>query len=44
MCFKNLPIEFDDQGKAHLRKGVANPYEYSEQRLDQPPVCVPMIS
>lgn len=33
MCFKNLPIEFDEQGKAYLKKGVANPYEYSEQRL-----------
>jgi hydrogenase large subunit len=26
MCFKNLPIEFDDSGKAHLRDGVADPY------------------
>jgi hydrogenase maturation protease len=28
MCFKNLPIEFDAQGRAHLREGVANPYSY----------------
>ena len=28
MCFKNLPIEFDEQGRAHLRAGVANPYAY----------------
>ncbi len=28
MCFKNLPIEFDEQGNATLRKDVANPYEY----------------
>ena len=28
MCFKNLPIEFDAQGRAHLRQGVANPYAY----------------
>src|SRR5262245_63398561 len=26
MCFKNLPIEFDAQGKPFLRAGVANPY------------------
>src|SRR3954451_18726047 len=28
MCFKNLPIEFDEQGRAHLKEGVANPYAY----------------
>jgi len=26
MCFKNLPIEFDAEGKAHLRPGVLDPY------------------
>jgi hydrogenase large subunit len=26
MCFKNLPIDFDAQGKPFLRAGVANPY------------------
>lgn len=26
MCFKNLPIEFDENGKARLREGVADPY------------------
>ncbi len=26
MCFKNLPIEFDANGKAQLREGVADPY------------------
>ncbi len=26
MCFKNLPIEFDDAGRARLREGVADPY------------------
>ena len=26
MCFKNLPVDFDAQGKAFLRGGVANPY------------------
>jgi hydrogenase large subunit len=28
MCFENLPIEFDAEGKAHLKPGVRNPYEY----------------
>jgi hydrogenase large subunit len=28
MCFKNLPIEFDAQGKAFLKEGVVNPYSY----------------
>lgn len=28
MCFKNLPVEFDEQGKAFLKQGVANPYAY----------------
>ena len=28
MCFKNLPIEFDEQGRAFLREGVSNPYTY----------------
>ncbi|MFN8523744.1 MAG: nickel-dependent hydrogenase large subunit [Chloroflexota bacterium] len=28
MCFKNLPIEFDAQGKARLKEGVADPYGY----------------
>ncbi|MDQ3979460.1 MAG: nickel-dependent hydrogenase large subunit [Actinomycetota bacterium] len=26
MCFKNLPIEFDQTGRARLREGVADPY------------------
>lgn len=29
MCFKNLPVVFDESGKAHLREGVADPYVYS---------------
>ncbi len=29
MCFKNLPIEFDADGRPHLRGGIANPYEPS---------------
>src|SRR5215813_12475090 len=28
MCFENLPIEFDAEGKAHLKAGVPNPYDY----------------
>ena len=26
MCFKNLPIEFDEQGKAFLKGGIRDPY------------------
>lgn len=26
MCFKNLPLEFDENGKARLREGIADPY------------------
>ena len=26
MCFKNLPIEFDAEGRAFLREGVRDPY------------------
>jgi hydrogenase large subunit len=38
VCFKNLPVEFDESGKAHLREGVADPYRvartatYAEQQ------------
>jgi hydrogenase large subunit len=45
MCFKNLPVEFDEQGNARLKEGVADPYAYEvkevtpldqdEQRLSQ---------
>lgn len=28
MCFKNLPIEFDEKGNAYLKEGIANPYSY----------------
>jgi hydrogenase large subunit len=31
MCFKNLPIEFDEQGRAHMREGVANPYSLDKR-------------
>src|SRR3989304_3313403 len=29
MCFKTLPVVFDEAGKAHLREGAADPYVYS---------------
>ena len=35
MCFKNLPIEFDADGKAHLIPGVANPYQYQSVSLEE---------
>lgn len=28
MCFKNLPIAFDEQGKAYLKEGIKDPYEH----------------
>ena len=28
MCFKNLPVEFDEQGNARLKEGVADPFSY----------------
>ncbi len=33
MCFENLPIEFDADGNAHLKKGVPNPYAYATQTV-----------
>jgi hydrogenase large subunit len=33
MCFKNLPIEFDEQGNARLKEGVADPYSYEVKEL-----------
>ncbi len=32
MCFKNLPVEFDADGKPYLREGIANPYEYKPRQ------------
>ena len=34
MCFKNLPIEFDQQGNATLIKDLPNPYDYKTENLD----------
>jgi hydrogenase large subunit len=33
MCFKNLPVEFDEQGNARLKEGVPDPYSYSVQEV-----------
>src|SRR5262245_13135408 len=33
MCFKNLPIEFDEHGKAYLKQGVRDPYAYETRSL-----------
>jgi hydrogenase large subunit len=35
MCFKKLPIEFDENGKAFLKEGVADPYAYEVVQLDE---------
>src|SRR6185436_15610161 len=35
MCFKNLPIEFDSEGRARLLPGVADPYKYESVSLEE---------
>jgi hydrogenase large subunit len=35
MCFKNLPIEFDEHGNARLIEGVSDPYSYHTVSLDE---------
>ena len=35
MCFENLPIEFDEDGNATLLPGVANPYSYETQTVEE---------
>ncbi len=32
MCFKNLPIEFDDDGRARLKEGIPDPYSMISSR------------
>lgn len=32
MCFKNLPVEFDEAGRATLRGGIGDPYSVSTVR------------
>ncbi len=33
MCFKNLPVEFDEQGRPYLKEGIADPYAYTVRSL-----------
>ncbi len=35
MCFKNLPIDFDEAGKATLRGGLADPYSYERKEISR---------
>src|SRR3982750_4012591 len=35
MCLKNLPVEFDAQGRASLKAGVADPYAYQAVEIDR---------
>src|SRR5215813_12742797 len=39
MCFKNLPIEFDEHGNARLKDGAANPWAYEVAELQ--PIAAP---
>ena len=32
MCFKNLPVEFDDAGNARLKGGIPDPYSLTAAR------------
>lgn len=32
MCFKNLPIEFDANGRAYLREGAGDPYGFTARQ------------
>src|ERR687883_613684 len=34
MCFKNLPVEFDQSGRARLRGGIPDPYSVTVTRPD----------
>ena len=33
MCFRNLPIEFDAQGRARLKPGATDPYSLTQRPL-----------
>ncbi len=37
MCFKNLPIDFDESGKATLKEAIPDPYSQTELRSSAPP-------
>jgi hydrogenase large subunit len=32
VCFKNLPVEFDESGRAHLKGGIPDPYSVTVTR------------
>src|ERR687887_500443 len=32
MCFRNLPVEFDADGRARLKRGVRDPYSVTTTR------------
>jgi hypothetical protein len=32
MCFKNLPVEFDADGRARLKEGIRDPYSVATTR------------
>ena len=34
MCFKNLPIEFDQSGQAKLKEGIPDPYSFTVTKPD----------
>jgi hydrogenase large subunit len=34
MCYQNLPIEFDEEGRPHLKDGE-NPFAYNPQEIDR---------
>ena len=36
MCFKNLPVEFDERGQPFLRGGIPNPYDASASPANVP--------
>jgi hydrogenase large subunit len=40
MCFKNLPVEFDEQGRPFLKEGVADPYAPTAQAPIGAPVQI----
>ncbi len=35
MCFQNLPVEFDQEGRPHLKENVADPYAYESRPIDR---------
>src|SRR5579859_5672538 len=35
MCFKNLPVVFDEQGNATLKGGIADPYKYERKEISR---------